>query len=122
MATVRRRGRPMRDGKEAWVADYFDEAKKRRLKTFRTKQAAETWLGLKLTGLVAGVGEAVGEASRGGQVRRIMTITNDQYSVPIPIRPDLTIYIQGLPFDLTELEARKLGAVIMALVQPASDG
>lgn len=35
--------------------------------------------------------------------------------LPIPIRADLTIKIQGLPFDLTESEANKLAAVIKAL-------
>jgi integrase len=28
----------------AWVADYFDQAGKRRLKTFSTKKAADAWL------------------------------------------------------------------------------
>lgn len=37
--------------------------------------------------------------------------------VPIPIRADLTIYVQGLPFDLTEAEARKIAAVITAMAQ-----
>jgi hypothetical protein len=37
--------------------------------------------------------------------------------LPIPIRPDLTIQIQGLPFDLTEAEARKIAAVVTAMVQ-----
>ena len=30
--------------KTAWCADYFDQAGKRRLKTFATKKAADTWL------------------------------------------------------------------------------
>jgi hypothetical protein len=37
--------------------------------------------------------------------------------VPIPIRPDLTIHVQGIPFDLTEAEARKIAAVVTAMVQ-----
>jgi hypothetical protein len=37
--------------------------------------------------------------------------------LPIPIRPDLTVHIQGLPFDLTESEARKIAAVVTAMVQ-----
>src|SRR5207244_185865 len=37
--------------------------------------------------------------------------------VPIPIRADLTIYIQGLPFDLSETEARKIAAVVTAMAQ-----
>jgi len=35
--------------------------------------------------------------------------------LPIPIRADLTIYIQGLPFDLTEAEARKIAGVVSAM-------
>jgi hypothetical protein len=35
--------------------------------------------------------------------------------LPIPIRVDLTIYIQGLPFDLTEAEAKKIASVIQAM-------
>ncbi|HEX3536259.1 MAG TPA: hypothetical protein VHU15_05795 [Stellaceae bacterium] len=37
--------------------------------------------------------------------------------VPIPIRPDLTVYIQGLPYDLSETEARKIAAVVTAMAQ-----
>jgi hypothetical protein len=35
--------------------------------------------------------------------------------LPIPIRSDLTIYIQGLPFDLTAAEAKRIAAVIQAM-------
>jgi len=35
--------------------------------------------------------------------------------LPIPLRSDLTIHIQGLPFDLTPAEAKKIGAVIQAM-------
>jgi site-specific recombinase XerD len=37
--------------------------------------------------------------------------------IPIPIRADLTVFIQGLPFDLTESEARKIAGVITAMAQ-----
>lgn len=37
--------------------------------------------------------------------------------LPVPIRADLTIYIQGLPYDLSEGEARKIAAVITAMAQ-----
>lgn len=37
--------------------------------------------------------------------------------VPISIRPDLTVHVQGIPFDLTEAEARKIAAVVTAMVQ-----
>ena len=36
--------------------------------------------------------------------------------VPIPLRPDLTVHVQGIPFDLTEAEARKIAAVVTAMV------
>jgi len=35
--------------------------------------------------------------------------------IPIPLRPDLTIKIQGLPFDLTPSEANKIANVIRAM-------
>ncbi|MDQ2861517.1 MAG: hypothetical protein M3T55_12510 [Pseudomonadota bacterium] len=37
--------------------------------------------------------------------------------MPIAIRSDLTIFVQGLPFDLTETEARKIAAVVMAMAE-----
>src|SRR5215470_12954182 len=42
MAKVRRR---IRNGKEEkWIADYFDQHKKRHIKTFNTKREATSWL------------------------------------------------------------------------------
>jgi hypothetical protein len=38
--------------------------------------------------------------------------------LPIPIRSDLTIYIQGLPYDLTATEAKKIASVIQAMATP----
>jgi hypothetical protein len=35
--------------------------------------------------------------------------------LPIPIRPDVTVRIQGLPFDLTPQEAGKIAAVVKAM-------
>lgn len=35
--------------------------------------------------------------------------------LPIPLRVDLTIHVQGLPFDLTQAEAKKIAAVIQAM-------
>lgn len=37
--------------------------------------------------------------------------------VPIPIRQNLTVYVQGLPFDLTEAEAQKVANVVIAMAQ-----
>lgn len=35
--------------------------------------------------------------------------------LPIPIRPDLTVHVQGLPYDLTSAEAAKIANVIRAM-------
>lgn len=35
--------------------------------------------------------------------------------IPIPLRADLTVHVQGLPFDLTPAEAKKIAAVIQAM-------
>lgn len=40
--------------------------------------------------------------------------------LPIPLRPDLTVFIQGLPFDITAQEARKIANVVLAMA-PLSD-
>lgn len=39
--------------------------------------------------------------------------------LPIPIRPDTTVFIQGLPYDLTEAEAAKIANVIRAMASTA---
>lgn len=39
--------------------------------------------------------------------------------LPVPLRSDLTVYIQGLPFDLTATESKKLANVIMAMATPS---
>jgi hypothetical protein len=38
--------------------------------------------------------------------------------VPIQVRADLTVYVQGLPFDLSQIEARKIANVILAMAMP----
>jgi hypothetical protein len=38
--------------------------------------------------------------------------------LPVALRPDLTIQIAGLPFDLTKLEAQKLANIILAHALP----
>jgi hypothetical protein len=35
--------------------------------------------------------------------------------LPIPLREDLTIFIQGLPFDLSGAEANKIANVVKAM-------
>src|SRR5690348_10762767 len=45
MASIRKRTwKSGRLEKTAWVADYFDQAGKRHIKTFTTKKAADAWL------------------------------------------------------------------------------
>ena len=46
MATVRKRTRIAANGEEkiSWVADYFDQHKKRHIRTFKTRKAADAWL------------------------------------------------------------------------------
>ena len=46
MATVRKRVRTAASGEEkaVWVADYFDQHRRRHLKTFPTRKAAQAWL------------------------------------------------------------------------------
>jgi hypothetical protein len=39
--------------------------------------------------------------------------------LPIPIRSDLTVFVQGLPFNLTEAEATKIANVIRAMATPS---
>lgn len=38
--------------------------------------------------------------------------------LPIPLRVDLTVYVQGLPFDLTANEAKKIANVVLAMALP----
>lgn len=38
--------------------------------------------------------------------------------VPIPIRADLIVHVQGLPFDLSITEAKKIANVILAMATP----
>lgn len=38
--------------------------------------------------------------------------------LPIQIRPDLVVRIHGVPFDLTETEARRIANVIIAMANP----
>lgn len=39
--------------------------------------------------------------------------------LPIPIRADLIVHVQGLPYDLTEGEAKKIANVIQAMALPS---
>src|SRR3954447_16266260 len=45
MASIRKREwKSGGETKTAWIADYFDQAGKRHIKTFSTKKAADAWL------------------------------------------------------------------------------
>jgi hypothetical protein len=39
-------------------------------------------------------------------------------ALSIPIRPDTTVVIQGLPYDLSETEAAKIANIVRAMVTP----
>jgi hypothetical protein len=66
MATVRKRTWKTAAGepRSAWVADYFDQHRKRHIETFSTQKAAKAWLV-----------EAQGEVSRGVHTPERSSIT-----------------------------------------------
>jgi len=40
---------------------------------------------------------------------------------PVPLREDLIVYLQNVPLDMTQAEARKIAAVIKALALPEEE-
>jgi len=40
---------------------------------------------------------------------------------PVPLREDLIVYLQNVPLDMTQAEARKIAAVVHALALPEED-
>lgn len=38
--------------------------------------------------------------------------------IPIQLRPDTTVYVQGIPHDLTQDEAQRIGRIIAGYVLP----
>lgn len=42
--------------------------------------------------------------------------------IPVQIRPDLTVFIANIPWDLTANEADKIAAVVMAMAARAQSG
>ena len=40
---------------------------------------------------------------------------------PVPLRPDLVVYVQNVPLDLTRKEAAKIAAVVQALADPDAE-
>jgi len=59
-----------------------------------------------------------GRTSTGGAASRFTSPPGASSIVPIPIRSDLTVFVQGLPFDLSITEARKVANVILAMAAP----
>jgi hypothetical protein len=41
--------------------------------------------------------------------------------LPIQIREDKSVYIQGIPHDLTSAEAQKIANIVIANVNPPND-
>lgn len=52
-----------------------------------------------------------------GQERASIPVAN---ALTIPIRPDTTVVVQGLPYDLSETEAAKIANIVRAMVTPSS--
>jgi hypothetical protein len=65
---------------------------------------------------LSSAGSAKTEPSSNGQHQASVNTHSDDVdrALPIRIRSDLTILVHGLPFDLTEAEARKISNVILA--------
>ena len=40
---------------------------------------------------------------------------------PVPLREDLVVYLQNIPLDMTQAEARKIASVVQALALPDED-
>ena len=45
------------------------------------------------------------------------------HSLPVPLRSDLTVFIHGVPFDLSKAEARRIANVVLAIaIEPEEAG
>jgi hypothetical protein len=58
--------------------------------------------------------EGVPDVSGASRIQLASSVVN-MNALPIPLRSDLTVVIQGLPFDLTLAEANKVAKVVMAM-------
>jgi len=59
-----------------------------------------------------------------GQAREKLALNppRSPYDIfPVPLREDLVVYIQNVPLDMTQAEARKIAAVVSALALPEED-
>lgn len=54
------------------------------------------------------------------ELRASVAATPPPNALMIPIRPDATIIVQGLPYDLTDAEAAKIAAIIRAMAATAA--
>lgn len=61
------------------------------------------------------------EAPKTSQSQPINHSAVQTNSLPIPIRSDLIVLIQGMPFDLTKAEANKIAKVVMAMAMEVSE-
>lgn len=60
--------------------------------------------------------EAQGVATPSPVIDRPTMMPSASSSIlPIPLRADLTVHVQGLPYDLTPAEAKKIASVIQAM-------
>ncbi|MCA1654486.1 MAG: hypothetical protein ABR588_00685 [Sphingomicrobium sp.] len=58
------------------------------------------------------------QAGAGSSARAVHAPLAASNILPVPLRSDLTVHIQGLPFDLSAGEAKKLANIIMAMAMP----
>ena len=61
------------------------------------------------------VSSASSERIENQPVSAVVTPSAGGAIVPIALRADLTVHVQGLPFDLSEREAKKIANVILAM-------
>ncbi len=64
------------------------------------------------------------EDARHGQVQALTQPSQapQTHSLPIPIRADLTIFVHGVPFDLSKAEAKRIANVVLALATETDAG
>lgn len=63
---------------------------------------------------VVGSASGVSAATAVSQTMANVPVPTGANILPVPLRPDLTIQIAGLPFDLTPAEAKKIANIILA--------
>jgi transcriptional regulator with XRE-family HTH domain len=48
---------------------------------------------------------------------RLTTYKEETFDFPIPLRPGMVVHVRGIPLDISEIEARKVANVLLALGQ-----